>query len=161
MSLRTHSDSRNPFLLIRLLHVSLYTPGVGIGSRIGLVSNRFTAKSLGIRTYEKHTRNPIGMNSSKTKHLKGDCVFDKVGGIMGDRDRAEIDWITPIVPGGPLGEARTVLLEPTNRELEMLNQGKCTCLSYRTLDTQNKRVLEQRAEDEQDSRHIRQETESL
>ena len=81
-SLRTDSDTRNPFPFIRLLHVSLFTRGTGIRSRTALASNGFAAKSIRIRTSEKHTRNLFRIRTSKTQDLKlfRMNTYEKTGG---------------------------------------------------------------------------------
>jgi len=63
-------DLAQPFSAQALTSYFAHTPGVGILPRASLVSNRSAANSFRTRTSEKHTRNPIGMNTSKTKHLK-------------------------------------------------------------------------------------------
>ena len=44
----------------------------------GSIFDRFSRKSCRIRTYEKYTRNPFRIRTSKTQDLKGDYGFDKV-----------------------------------------------------------------------------------
>jgi hypothetical protein len=62
-----HTNSRNPISFMGLLHTSLYTWGTG-----STTSTRHPkiAIPFRIRTYAKHTHNPSGMSTSKTKHLK-------------------------------------------------------------------------------------------
>jgi hypothetical protein len=63
-------DLAQPFSAQALTSYFAHTPGVGILPRASLASNGFRANSLRIRTSGKHTGNPTGMSSSKTKHLK-------------------------------------------------------------------------------------------
>jgi len=72
----------------------------------------------------------------------------------------EIDLTRPIIPRGPLGKPKMVLLQPTSQELEILDQKKCTCSSYRILGIQDQTVPAEQAEDSPDSHRTRQETES-
>jgi hypothetical protein len=63
-------DLAQPFSAQALTSYFAHTPGVGILPRASLSSNGFRANFFRINTYGKHARNPIGMNSSKTQHLK-------------------------------------------------------------------------------------------
>jgi hypothetical protein len=82
-SLDPHTNPRNPFPLMALLHTSLYGPGVGVYSRLASrASSQIAANSIRIRTYQKHTRNPFRICTSRTKDLKSFTMstYEKRGG---------------------------------------------------------------------------------
>jgi hypothetical protein len=66
-----HTNPRNSFPLIALLHTSLYISGVGVHRlRSSRAETRLPANSIRIRTYAKRTRNPFRIRTSKTQDLK-------------------------------------------------------------------------------------------
>jgi hypothetical protein len=76
------------------------------------------------------------------------------------RDRVEIDWITPIIPRGPLTEPLEVTVEAANHELETLNRPLCTCEHCRRLGISNQVLREESEQGEQECHRTPRGTES-
>jgi hypothetical protein len=85
-SLGPHTNSRNPFPLMALLHTSLYTADLCVHSLESARSaSQLAANSFRIRTYGKYARNPLRIRTSKTKDLKPFRMntYEKRGGMVG------------------------------------------------------------------------------